>query len=192
MLVSPAIRWAKSLAHGASGTARVAALILVDAPGRRGTQLVPIGFLAARVPLLNRLFDWVLPRPVVVASLCTVSATRALAKSSSPGTCSCAARGQRHALVQRLQQSACGEDAARISTCACHLRPLAPSRQPDTDEAAQRFRPTSRAASLWCSTRSATCPTKKSRYARWVRFELPAAVIDLPSTMEKKRYKVVR
>ena len=49
---------------------RVAGLILVDAGGQDVAPVsMPIGFMAARVPVLNRVFDWVLPRSLVVASL---------------------------------------------------------------------------------------------------------------------------
>jgi len=95
----------------------VTRLILVDAaglPGEGGSP--PIGFLVARVPLLNRLFDSVLPRPMVVASLRhaygdPAKVDNALVDRYYELTLR---EGNRRALVQRLQQAQPGEDAARI------------------------------------------------------------------------------
>jgi pimeloyl-ACP methyl ester carboxylesterase len=96
---------------------RVTRLILVDAaglPSDGGTP--PIGFVLAHVPLLNRLFDSVLPRPMVVASLRHVygdpaQVDAALVDRHYQLTLR---DGNRQALVQRLQQAQPGEDAARI------------------------------------------------------------------------------
>ena len=52
---------------------RVAGLVLVDAVGPRFTpKAVPLGFLLARVPVLNKLGEWALPRSVVVEGLRSV------------------------------------------------------------------------------------------------------------------------
>jgi pimeloyl-ACP methyl ester carboxylesterase len=96
---------------------RVTKLILVDAAGPDfKSDSVPIGFLAARVPVLNRLFDWVLPRSMVVASLHNVygdpsRVDDALVDRYYQLTLR---EGNRRALVQRLQQNQRGQDAERI------------------------------------------------------------------------------
>jgi pimeloyl-ACP methyl ester carboxylesterase len=96
---------------------RVAKLILVDAAGPDfKSDSVPIGFLLARVPVLNRIFDWVLPRPMVVASV------RSVYGDPSRVTDAVVDRyyemalreGNRRALVQRFQQHQRGQDAERI------------------------------------------------------------------------------
>jgi len=96
---------------------RVAKLILVDAAGPAfEPQSVPIGFLVANVPLLNRVFEWVLPRPMVVASVRNVygdpgQVDDALVDRYQQLTLR---EGNRRALVQRFQQSQRGADAERI------------------------------------------------------------------------------
>ncbi|MEO7851552.1 MAG: alpha/beta fold hydrolase [Rubrivivax sp.] len=97
---------------------RVAGLILVDAAGQDvAPTSTPIGFIAARVPVLNRLLDWVLPRPVVVASLHNVYGDPArVSDELIDRHMQLALReGNRRALVQRLQQAARGQDAPRIA-----------------------------------------------------------------------------
>ncbi len=60
------IAWETALAH----PDRVQALILVDAAGYPfESQSVPIGFRIARMPVLNRLAQYVLPRSLVAASV---------------------------------------------------------------------------------------------------------------------------
>jgi pimeloyl-ACP methyl ester carboxylesterase len=98
---------------------RVTRLILVDASGPAfESDSVPIGFLAARVPLLNRVFDWVLPRPMIVASLRNVygDPTRITDELVDRYYQLTLREGNRRALVQRLQQNRRGEDAERIAT----------------------------------------------------------------------------
>jgi pimeloyl-ACP methyl ester carboxylesterase len=96
---------------------RVTRLILVDAAGPDfESDSVPIDVLAARVPLLNRLFDWVLPRSMVVASLHNVygdpsKVDTALVERYYELTLR---EGNRRALVQRMQQARRGQDAERI------------------------------------------------------------------------------
>jgi pimeloyl-ACP methyl ester carboxylesterase len=96
---------------------RVTRLILVDAAGPDfKSDSVPIGFLVARVPVLNRIFDWVLPRPMVVASLRSVYGDPSRVSDALVERYYQLAlrEGNRRALVQRLQQSRRGQDAERI------------------------------------------------------------------------------
>jgi pimeloyl-ACP methyl ester carboxylesterase len=96
---------------------RVAKLILVDAAGPDfKPESVPIAFPAAQVPVLNGLFDWVLPRALVVYSLRNVygdpaQVNEALVDRYYQLTLR---EGNRRALVQRLQQQRRGQDAERI------------------------------------------------------------------------------
>jgi len=85
---------------------RVERLILVDAAGYPfEPQSVPIGFQLARVPLLNRLTEWLLPRGVVESSV------RAVYGDPSKVTSALVDRyfeltlreGNRRALVRRFQ-----------------------------------------------------------------------------------------
>jgi pimeloyl-ACP methyl ester carboxylesterase len=96
---------------------RVTRLILVDAagmPSEGGSP--PIGFMVARVPLLNHLFDSVLPRAMVVASLRHAYGDPARVDNTLVDRHYelTLREGNRRALVQRLQQARPGEDAARI------------------------------------------------------------------------------
>jgi pimeloyl-ACP methyl ester carboxylesterase len=96
---------------------RVTKLILVDAAGPDfRSDSVPIGFLAARVPVLNRVFDWVLPRPMVVASVRNVYGDPSRVNDALVDRYYELAlrEGNRRALVQRLQQNQRGQDAERI------------------------------------------------------------------------------
>jgi pimeloyl-ACP methyl ester carboxylesterase len=96
---------------------RVTKLILVDAAGPDfSSDSVPIGFLAARVPVLNRIFDWVLPRPMVVASVRNVYGDPSRVNDALVDRYYELAlrEGNRRALVQRLQQNQRGQDAERI------------------------------------------------------------------------------
>jgi pimeloyl-ACP methyl ester carboxylesterase len=57
----------------ATAPARVAQLVLVDAGGLRGGRgEIPLGWQFARLPVLGRLTEQVLPRPMVVQGLVTV------------------------------------------------------------------------------------------------------------------------
>jgi pimeloyl-ACP methyl ester carboxylesterase len=96
---------------------RVSKLILVDAAGPDfESDSVPVGFLVARVPVLNRAFDWVLPRPMVVASLRNVYGDPSRVNDALIDRYYQLAlrEGNRRALVQRLRQNQRGEDAERI------------------------------------------------------------------------------
>ncbi|HYN61813.1 MAG TPA: alpha/beta fold hydrolase [Rubrivivax sp.] len=96
---------------------RVTKLILVDAIGPDfKSASVPTGFLAARLPVLNRLFDWVLPRAMVVYSLRNVYGDPAKVNDALVDRYYqlTLREGNRRALVQRLQQHQPGQDAERI------------------------------------------------------------------------------
>ncbi len=96
---------------------RVERLILVDADGPRFTpQNVPVGWLIARVPVLNRLMEWLLPRALVAQGITTVygdpsKVTPELVDRYFEITLR---DGNRRALAQRLQQWEHGADADRI------------------------------------------------------------------------------
>ncbi len=98
---------------------RVAKLILVDAAGPPfEPQSVPIGFLLARVPVINQVMEWVLPRSMVLASVRDVyghpeRVTPELVDRYYELTLR---EGNRRALVQRFSQMKNGEDAERIKT----------------------------------------------------------------------------
>lgn len=97
---------------------RVSKLILVDAAGPDfESESVPMAFVAARLPVLNRAIDWVLPRALVVSSLHEVygdpsKVDDALVDRYYQLTLR---EGNRRALVQRLQQNRRGQDAERIA-----------------------------------------------------------------------------
>ncbi len=96
---------------------RVQALILVDASGLPFQPLsVPLGWRIARVPMLNKLLEEVLPKPLVAQGLVGVyghpeRVTPALVDRYFEITLR---EGNRRALVQRLQQMDGGADAARV------------------------------------------------------------------------------
>ncbi len=98
---------------------RVQRLILVDAAGPEfKPDAVPVGFIAARVPVVRWLAQHVLPRALVAQSLGTVygdptRVTTALVDRYFELTLR---DGNRRALALRLQQMRLGEDAARIAT----------------------------------------------------------------------------
>lgn len=96
---------------------RVSKLILVDAAGPDfKSESVPIGFLVARVPVLNRVFETLLPRPMVVASVRNVygDPSRVSDELVERYYQMALREGNRRALVQRLQQNQRGTDAERI------------------------------------------------------------------------------
>ena len=98
---------------------RVAALVLVDAAGPPFTpQSIPLGFQLARLPVVNRLSQWVLPRSLVQDSVVSVygdpaKVTDALVDRYYELTLR---EGNRRALTQRIQQIVNGEHAERIAT----------------------------------------------------------------------------
>jgi pimeloyl-ACP methyl ester carboxylesterase len=85
---------------------RVDRLVLVDAAGYPfQPQSVPIGFMVARVPGLNRLTEWLLPRPMVESSVHSVYGDPA---KVTPGLVDryfelTLREGNRRALAQRLR-----------------------------------------------------------------------------------------
>jgi len=99
--------------------ARVERLVLVDASGPDFEPLsVPLGFLVARTPVLNRLTEHLLPRPLVAASLTNVygdpqRVTTELVDRYFELTLR---EGNRRALGLRLSQFVRGEHAERIAT----------------------------------------------------------------------------
>ena len=97
---------------------RVAALVLVDAAGPVFTpESVPLGFAVARLPVVNRIAEWVLPRSVVAQSLTSVygdpaRVTPELVDRYFELTLR---EGNRRALGQRMQQWVMGEGAEQIA-----------------------------------------------------------------------------
>ena len=97
---------------------RVAALVLVDAAGPEfAPQSVPLGFLIARVPVINHIVEWVLPRSLVAQGLVDVYGDPARVTSELVDRhFELALReGNRRALALRLQQVVRGEHADRIA-----------------------------------------------------------------------------
>ena len=98
---------------------RVAALVLVDADGPAFTPLqVPVGFRLARVPVLNRISEWALPRELVEQSVRSVygqpeRVTPELVDRYHQLTLR---EGNRRALRLRMQSLVIGEGAERIRT----------------------------------------------------------------------------
>jgi pimeloyl-ACP methyl ester carboxylesterase len=98
---------------------RVERLVLVDAGGLPFEPLsVPIGWRLAMVPGLNRVLEEVLPRALVAQGLVSVyghpeRVTPELVDRYFEITLRA---GNRHALVQRLQQMTRGADAERVRT----------------------------------------------------------------------------
>jgi len=98
---------------------RVAALVLVDAAGTATAPAsMPLGFVVATAPGLDRLAEWVLPRSVVAQSLANVYGDPArVTPQLVDRYFELALReGNRRALRLRLRQAGRGEDAARIAT----------------------------------------------------------------------------
>lgn len=98
---------------------RVERLILVDAAGPPfEPQQVPLGWVIARVPVLNRVTEWALPRALVAQGVTGVygdpsKVTPELVDRYFELTLR---EGNRRALVERLQQYQRGADAERIDT----------------------------------------------------------------------------
>jgi pimeloyl-ACP methyl ester carboxylesterase len=98
---------------------RVDKLVLVDAAGLPfELASVPLGWRIARIPVLNRVMEWVLPRPLVVQGLVQVYAdpnriTDELVDRYFEITLR---DGNRRALGERLRQRTWGADAERVAT----------------------------------------------------------------------------
>lgn len=98
---------------------RVERLVLVDPSGTAfEPESLPIGFVFARLPVLNRLGEHLLPREVVAASVVNVygDPSRITAELIDRYFELTLREGNRRALNLRLQQLARGEDAARIDS----------------------------------------------------------------------------
>ena len=94
-------------------------LILVDASGYAfAPDELPLGFRIARVPLLNRIGETLLPRALVAATLRSVygDPTRVNDEMIERYFELALRQGNRHALGLRLQQLEMGEHAERIKT----------------------------------------------------------------------------
>jgi pimeloyl-ACP methyl ester carboxylesterase len=98
---------------------RVASLVLVDAAGPAFTPIeLPLGFQIARVPVINRISEWFLPRALVVQSVASVygdpaRVTDALVDRYYELTLR---EGNRRALALRMQHLVLGDNAERIAT----------------------------------------------------------------------------
>ena len=100
---------------------RVERVILVDATGYRfEPDSVPLGFRIARVPLLNRIAEHLLPRALVAASVASVygDPTRVTEPLVDRYFELTLREGNRRALGLRLQQLDPGDDAARLKALA--------------------------------------------------------------------------
>jgi pimeloyl-ACP methyl ester carboxylesterase len=98
---------------------RVDRLVLIDAAGPHfEPQQVPLGWVIARIPVVNRIAEWVLPRALVAQGLVGVygdpdKVTSDLVDRYFELTLR---EGNRRALAQRLQQYERGADAERIAS----------------------------------------------------------------------------
>jgi pimeloyl-ACP methyl ester carboxylesterase len=107
------VAWEAALAQ----PGRIVGLVLVDAAGYPlVSESVPIGFRMARMPVLNRLLQWTLPRRVIESSLRNTygdpsRVTVALVDRYYELTLR---EGNRPALAQRFAQAPHGLHAARI------------------------------------------------------------------------------
>ncbi len=97
---------------------RAASLVLVDAAGLNfKPQKVPLGFLLARMPVLNKLGEWALPRGVVVEGLQSVygDPTRVTEALVDRYYELALREGNRRALGFRARQIVMGEHAERVA-----------------------------------------------------------------------------
>lgn len=98
---------------------RVAQLILVDASGPAFTPIsIPLGFRIARIPVLNRISEYLLPRPLVAQGLADVygdpsKVTPDLVDRYYELTLR---EGNRRALALRVQHLVAGAQSERIAT----------------------------------------------------------------------------
>lgn len=107
------VAWATALSH----PERVAGLVLVDAAGYRyESQSVPLAFTIARTPALGRLFEQVLPRPLIKSSLRNVYGDPSrVTPALIDRYFELATRaGNRQALLARFEQTQPGALADRI------------------------------------------------------------------------------
>jgi pimeloyl-ACP methyl ester carboxylesterase len=98
---------------------RVAGLVLVDAVGPAFTPIsVPLGFQMARIPVLNQMLDFALPRSLVAQGVADVYGDPSRIKPELIDRYFdlTLRAGNRRAFVQRMQAWVPGEHAARIAT----------------------------------------------------------------------------
>jgi len=96
---------------------RVAALVLVNASGLAHLpQQVPAGWTLARIPVLNRITQWTLPRSLVEEGVRSVygDPSRVTPELVDRYQALTLREGNRAALRQRLQQHSFGADAERV------------------------------------------------------------------------------
>ena len=96
---------------------RVASLVLVDAAGPAYTpESIPLGFRIARIPVLNRISEFALPRSMVAEGLANVYAdpTRIKPELVDRYFELTLREGNRRALRHRMQDVVAGEGAERI------------------------------------------------------------------------------
>jgi pimeloyl-ACP methyl ester carboxylesterase len=97
---------------------RVQALVLVDAAGLAFTpESVPLGFVIALLPVVNRISEWVLPRSVVAQSVASVYGDPArVTPELVDRYFELALReGNRRALGQRMRTQVVGEGVERMA-----------------------------------------------------------------------------
>lgn len=98
---------------------RVASLVLVDASGPAfQPQAIPLGFVVARAPGLNRVGEWLLPRSLIAQSVASVYGDPAKVTSQLVDRYFelTLRDGNRRALAQRLQQMEMGAHTERIAS----------------------------------------------------------------------------
>ncbi len=98
---------------------RVASLVLVDAMGPVFTPLsIPLGFRIARVPVLNRISEWALPRSLVAQSVADVYGDPARVTSELVDRYFELAlrEGNRRALVMWMQHLVVGDGFEKVAT----------------------------------------------------------------------------
>lgn len=103
----------------AAAPQRVDKLILVDAGGYAfQPKSLPIGFVMARTPVLNKLVEWTLPRSLMEKSVRNVYGDPGLVTPELVDRYEAMTlrQGNRHALVRRFSQLDAGATAAKIKT----------------------------------------------------------------------------
>lgn len=107
------VAWEIALAH----PQRVEALVLVDSAGYPlSATSIPIGFKLARLPIANRLFEVILPRDVVAASMRNVygDPSRVTEDQIDRYFELTLRAGNRRALVRRFEAAALGDRAGQV------------------------------------------------------------------------------
>lgn len=109
------VAWRTALA----APGRVAGLVLVDALGPAFTpQAMPLGFVIASVPVLNRISEWALPRSLVAQGLATVYGDPAKVSTELVDRYFELAlrEGNRRALAKRMQGLVVGDGFEAVAT----------------------------------------------------------------------------